>query len=368
MNYEDRKKCCLIYNFAQHYRTNIFQLMDKELQCDFVFGDKYLDVKKMDYSLLSNVKEVKNVHLFGNWYFQEDVLPLVTKYKNLIIVGDVHCISTWLILAIAKIFHTRVYLWAHGWYGKEGSIVKVLKKIYFGMATGILLYGTYAKRLMLENGFTESKLYVIYNSLDYDNQIVIRQGISKTDVFLKHYNNSNHNIVFVGRLTPVKRLDLLLEAVSILRKRGLIINLTFIGDGKMRQTLQELTKTLSLDDNVWFYGPCYNESRLAELIYNADLCVSPGNVGLTAMHSMVFGTPVITHDNFPYQMPEFEAIEKGYTGDFFKYDNIDSLVETIDNWISNNEGRREEIRNSCFNVIDTKYNPHNQIEALKEIL
>ena len=45
-------KLCLIYNFAQHYRTNIFTLMDKEFDVDFLFGDSMGDVKKMDYSLL----------------------------------------------------------------------------------------------------------------------------------------------------------------------------------------------------------------------------------------------------------------------------------------------------------------------------
>lgn len=44
-------KICLIYNFAQHYRTNIFTL-DQQLNVDFVFVEKYLDMKKMDYSLL----------------------------------------------------------------------------------------------------------------------------------------------------------------------------------------------------------------------------------------------------------------------------------------------------------------------------
>lgn len=41
-----------------------------------------------------------------------------------------------------------------------------------------------------------------------------------------------------------------------------------------------------VDKNVWFYGSCYDEQTNAELIYNADMCVAPGNVGLTAIHAM----------------------------------------------------------------------------------
>lgn len=71
-----------------------------------------------------------------------------------------------------------------------------------------------------------------------------------------------------------------------------------------------------VDKNVWFYGSCYDEQTNAELIYNADMCVAPGNVGLTAIHAMTFGCPVITHSDFKWQMPEFEAIHPGKTGDF----------------------------------------------------
>lgn len=56
----------------------------------------------------------------------------------------------------------------------------------------------------------------------------------------------------------------------------------------------------------------------AELIYNADLCVAPGNIGLTAMHAMMFGCPCISHNDFSWQMPEFEAIVPYKTGNFLK--------------------------------------------------
>lgn len=39
-------KLCIIYNFAQHYRTNIFTLIDKTFNCGWVFGDAMSDVKK----------------------------------------------------------------------------------------------------------------------------------------------------------------------------------------------------------------------------------------------------------------------------------------------------------------------------------
>lgn len=80
---------------------------------------------------------------------------------------------------------------------------------------------------------------------------------------------------------------------------------------------------------MWFYGACYDEKQIAEFLYNADLCVSPGNVGLNAMHAMTFGCPVIRHSNMVAQMPEVEAIEDGLTGTYFEENNIESLAQSI---------------------------------------
>ena len=160
---------------------------------------------------------------------------------------------------------------------------------------------------------------------------------------------------------------MILMALQSCKKEGHIINMTYIGDGEKKEELQSQTKELGLDSQVWFYGPSYDDEVLSELIYNADLCVVPGNVGLTAMHSMVFGTPVITHNRYSYQMPEFEAIKEGITGAFFEYNDIDSLSNSIQEWLMNNNDR-DAVRQACFKEIDEQWTPQFQIEVLKNNL
>jgi len=364
-------KLCLIGNYAPHYRTNIFMLMDKELKCDFFTGDKLGDIKKMDHSLLENFKkEVQNkVFIKLPLYWQKGVISLFKEdYTHYILTGEPFCVSTWLILILNKlVFHKKIYFWTHGWYGKESNIKKILKKIFFGLANGIFLYGDYTKQLMIKEGFEEKKLHVIYNSLAYDEQIEIRKNIVKSDIFKDHFKNDYYNLIFVGRLTKVKQLDMLLQALSELNKQEQKYNLTFIGAGEMKTELSDLAQKLDVENNVWFYGATYNEQELSKLIYNADLCVSPGNVGLTAMHAMTYGCPVITHNNFAYQMPEFEAIKKGKTGDFFEQNNINSLIETTQNWFQLRLDR-EIIRQNCYKIIDSKYNPYYQLSVIKSCL
>ncbi|MFH0755877.1 MAG: glycosyltransferase [Bacteroidota bacterium] len=363
-------KICLIYNFAQHYRANIFTLMDQELDCDFVFGDKMSDVKKMDYSLLSQFrKEVQNrVILRKPLYFQKGVVSLLKEdYATYLVLGELFCISTWMILILSGFYRKRVYLWSHGFYGKEGVFRILLKKLFFSMSAGVFLYGNHARELMIEAGMNPNKLHVIYNSLDYDGQLGIRGKLFPGKVFMDHFRNRNRNLLFVGRLTRVKRLDILLEAMLLLKADQHDFNLTIIGEGEKRFELDQLAKAFGLEENIWFFGACYDERELSGLIFNADLCVSPGNVGLTAIHAMTYGTPVVTHDCHPLQMPEFEAIEDGVTGTFFKHMDPGSLAESIKRWFRTAPDR-ELVRQSCYRTIDEKYNPHKQIEVLKENL
>lgn len=186
--------------------------------------------------------------------------------------------------------------------------------------------------------------------------------------FAAFLGNDNPNLIFIGRLTAVKRLDLLIEALAMLKEQGKMFNLTLIGDGTERQSLQQLAKVKEVESQVWFYGACYDERTNAELIYNADLCVSPGNVGLTAMHVMMFGTPVVTHNNFSHQMPEFESIHSGITGGFFVQNDVDSLVDCILKWFETHKGKRDEVRKACYKEIDTQWTPEFQMSVIRKNL
>jgi glycosyltransferase involved in cell wall biosynthesis len=360
-------KVCLIYNYAQHYRANIFALMDRELSIDFVFGDKYLDVKKMDYGLLNNFKkEVRNIKLFKNpIYYQQNVLPLLKEnYSIYLMLGELHCMSTLGMILLSKIYGKKIYLWTHGWYGNENRIKKFLKKKFFSMTDGIFLYGNYAKNLMLKEGISEEKLHVVFNSLNYDYQYELRMKLTSSEVYTNKFKNTLPKLIFVGRLIASKRLELLLYALHKLKNEHKLFNLTLIGDGEKMKDLKILASELDLLDSVWFTGAIYDETLLSSLIYNADLCVSPGNVGLTAIHSMSYGTPVISHDNFANQGPEFEAILDGVTGSYFQDGDFTSLSNSISNWFSGYHDR-EITRKYCYEIVDNKYNPHVQIETFK---
>ncbi len=363
------KALCIIYNMAAKYRTPIFKLLDSKFDIDWYYGEQVGDVKGIDDS------ELKHVTRFNRWqykelFWQHGVLKLIfsDKYDTYIVSGEMFVLSTWVINIIKKLFfpHKKIYFWTHGWYGREGFLKKWLKRLYFGMADGTFTYGEFAKEKAIEQGNSGDKIWPIHNSLDHSRHLEIRKTISSNDLYKDHFGNDFPTIIFIGRLTKVKKLDILLEALRILKEQDKHYNLVLVGDGEERNNLEYKSKQLGL--GTWFYGVCYDEETNSELIHNADLCVSPGNVGLTAIHTMTFGTPVITHDSFENQMPEFECIKQGVTGDFFEYGSVESLANSIDGWFTTHLTDRSVIRENCYNEIDKNWTPEYQLNVVTRVL
>lgn len=364
------KKLCLIFSHASVYREPIYRLIDQTFDCEWHFSDEDGGVKRFDTSIFKNVTIHRHTRL-KRFHWISGINKLLRKKDNttfLMLAGTVD-LSCWLFFLRAKLFYPKkkIYLWGHGWYGKETKMEAFIKRTIFkSVSGGIFSYGNYARELMIREGIPADKLFVLHNSLNYDTQRRLRESVTTSEIYIRHFGNSNPNIIFIGRLTQVKRLDQLVDALGVLKTQGVNMNLTFIGDGPMRQDLEIRVNSLGLQDRVWFYGACYDEIVNADFVYNADLCVAPGNIGLTAMHTMVFGTPVLSHNDFKWQMPEFEAIHPGLTGDFFERDNVDDIATTIKNWFAKNGAKRDEIRRNCMNEIDTQWNPYFQIEVIKK--
>lgn len=83
----------------------------------------------------------------------------------------------------------------------------------------------------------------------------------------------------------------------------------------------------------------------------SSVTVAPGKVGLTAMHSMVYGVPVVTHGDASDQMPEWEAIIPGKTGSLFQSGNVQSLSDAILKW-TQSQFPESTTQKECHKIID----------------
>jgi glycosyltransferase involved in cell wall biosynthesis len=366
-------KICCIFNLAPHYRTTIYTMMDRELSCDFYFGDKVESkMKIMDVQQLSGYKRtVQNKRIiFNRFWWQKGVVHLAFKkqYKYFILTGDSSVLSSWFIILFCLLLRKKTFIWMHGLQSEPSWKGKLITYPFYWMANKFLLYGEHAKHVMIELGFSEKKIECIYNSLNYDHQLSIREKLQKTNIYSDFFGNNLPTLIYIGRIQKVKKIEQLFEAIRLLEERKVYCNLMLIGENTDCIDLQNLYVVNKLQSKLWIYGSCYNENKIAEFFYNAEVCVSPGNIGLTAIHAISYGTPCITHDNYNKQMPEFEAIQNCKTGYYFKENNISDLSDKIEKCISYTTIEREEVRNDCYAIIDEKYNTRYQINLLKKLL
>src|SRR5205823_5506869 len=112
---------------------------------------------------------------------------------------------------------------------------------------------------------------------------------------------------------------------------------------------------------------CYDENKIFQLLSQTCVVVSPGEIGLTAIHAMTYGLPVITHNKFDKQGPEYACIIPGTTGDFFDYNNsVESLSQTLIKWFARTD--KSFIKEGCYRVIDEYYNPYNQKKIIDSVI
>tara|TARA_R110002033_G_scaffold40034_1_gene80188 strand:- start:2400 stop:3530 length:1131 start_codon:yes stop_codon:yes gene_type:complete len=373
-----KPKVLIVYHYIALYREPIFHALSQADDSIYYFAScvkSNNDIKLIGKdSCVYDEKiflELENIWLPKGFLWQKKLLTILddNKFDRVIFLGDPHFISTWFALCKLRLMGTKTYLWTHGFVGRSNKFQDYLKLKMYSLCNGVLLYGEQAKKDLINAGVSASKLSVIYNSLDYEKQKKIRDTLTELELFnvkKKLFLNHSHlQLFFVGRLTKHKELGMLIDAVNKLKNKGVFINVLFIGDGEASDDLKGKVSNYSIEEQFNFYGSTHDEHELANLICSSDVCVAPGEVGLTAMHSLAYGVPVITHNNRLKQMPEYESVIHNETGLLFEYGSIDSLVDNIEKSITL---IGVECKERCISIIESKYNPNTQVSLISDAL
>lgn len=378
----------IIYQYYAHYRRAVMQALcqdgDQEGVRFHFFSDEVSNIpsiKLFDTSLASasvdkggvRWTKVKNYWLKDWVLWQSGVVKLAIgeNFSTIIFLGDRRYLSTWIGALLAKMRGKKVFFWSHGYKRIRGGLQGFIIRCFYRIPHAHLFYGHRAAELAVQSGLDASRLFVIYNSLDFDAQqtyasqvseierMGVRNGFSQPDAPL---------LIMSGRLTAPKKVDWVLRAQSKLLKKGRDLNLLVVGDGPEAEVLKELAEQLGISSRVRFYGPCYDERKLATIFLAGDVFVLPGTLGLSCMHAMGYGLPVISHDDMDFQNPEVEAIVPGKTGDLYKVECLDSLVDTIGHWVDRVINERETIRQACLERIESTYTATNQVRCILNAL
>lgn len=109
----------------------------------------------------------------------------------------------------------------------------------------------------------------------------------------------DRDLVYVGRLVSDKGVDLLIDALSILRESGVQTQLTIIGDGPERPGLENKVRDLKLQSSVEFVGS-RTGTQLAQTLNRHRILVVPSRwpepFGIVAVEAIACGCVVVGSD------------------------------------------------------------------------
>ena len=171
--------------------------------------------------------------------------------------------------------------------------------------------------------------------------------------------------LFIGRLVYYKGCDVLLEAFSKMRYQDTVLHL--VGDGPLKQSLEEMAKTYGVDQRVVFHGKVTDE-ELRNRIRSCDVFVLPSSerteaFGIVQIEAMAYGKPVI-NTNLPTGVPHVSLHE--LTGLTVPPKDSLALAAAMDTMYIDEERRRRFSQNARKRVEDT-FRLSSMLESVFEI-
>jgi len=180
---------------------------------------------------------------------------------------------------------------------------------------------------------------------------IIQNWTSFADKKIKKLKQS-YDLIYVGRLERIKRIDFFLRAVAEIKKRRKDVTFCIIGDGMDRKRLENLSKKLGIKNNVFFLGTRKNieyylaQSRL--FVFNSRFEGFP----LSILEAMACGVPVLSRS-----FVGASEVLKDYDNSFI-FNSLDSFVEKSLTLI-NNPSLRNKVVNQAKTDIKSRYSLRN---------
>jgi glycosyltransferase involved in cell wall biosynthesis len=188
--------------------------------------------------------------------------------------------------------------------------------------------------------------------------IYVGHGVDK-DVFscvVNEDQNNEFNIIHVGRITPIKHIETLIQATNSLKNEIPNLSVKLIGvptssvDYKYQDTLRSLSDKLSVNNLIQFKGNVPNRLLTSEYC-KASISVNmtpTGGWDKSVIESLMCGCPVFASNK------SLKEVFGEYSDLFlFKFQDAGDLSEKIKNWSLNLD--KQKIINKLMDQVRTKY-------------
>lgn len=163
-------------------------------------------------------------------------------------------------------------------------------------------------------------------TVEVNDVIPVSCGIDRTQYTAVKGPREKNRMVFVGRLTAEKQVEVILDAMTKLDP-ALDVQFDIVGGGDQRKSLERLTGELGLADRVTFHGRTTDE-QLRALLTRASLFVIASIAELQSiatMEAMASGLPIVAAD--AVALPHL--VHHGENGYLFEPGNADELAARL---------------------------------------
>jgi glycosyltransferase involved in cell wall biosynthesis len=156
---------------------------------------------------------------------------------------------------------------------------------------------------------------------------VIPYGLSRQASGAARVPRERFRVVYVGRLEPYKRIEVLLRAAAELLPRFPALEVVIAGRGGDRARLERIASELGLATRARFAGFVSDAERDA-LYASARAAIQPSEkegYGLSVIEANAFGTPVVASDSPGLR----DAVRDGETGFLAEPGNSSAFAERL---------------------------------------
>jgi glycosyltransferase involved in cell wall biosynthesis len=138
-----------------------------------------------------------------------------------------------------------------------------------------------------------AKFRVLPIGLDLDRLLAVKRDAHSPLRLQLGLSDDDVLVVFVGRLVPIKRLDVLIEALGMARRSGASLHLAVVGDGESRQSLERLTDARCLTGAVSFLGFRHDLPEIAAAADVAALSSDNEGTPVSLIEAAAAGLPAV---------------------------------------------------------------------------
>jgi glycosyltransferase involved in cell wall biosynthesis len=353
----------IVQQIIPAFRISLFREISKKAKIPVIVAAGKAQKFNARNSILKDDKikihQVSNFFILKNFLiYQKGVMDLLSKnqFECVIAEFNIRIISNYFILWYCRKNRIKFIWWGHGFGPRSVGVIKWLRLKLINLADGLLLYDYNSAKRFIDLGVIEEKIFVAPNSINVN---LIKNYRKQLDPKDRQY------ILYIGRLIPKKRVDLLLKSFAKI-KNQIHYDLLIIGNGPELEKLKEFSRSNNLSDRVLFLGEIVDENELSKYFNNSIMSISPGYIGLSAIHSLAYGVPLVVSRDEPHS-PEIVIFNDGHNGQFFKTNSVTNLSSVILELI-NNHTLLERMSQNGINDVEHRFSINYMVDGFMKAI